>query len=82
MDHNERMQNKTKLGQVKMITILQTKFSKTIFLYENSYTLLQISLKFIPPWGPNKQYFTIYSDKGLAPNSRNVIIWSNAGYPR
>ena len=49
---------------------------RCIFVNENFYILIQISLKFVPK-GPIHKH-CIGSDNGLAPNRRQAIIWTNA----
>ena len=49
---------------------------KWIFLNENVYILIRISLKFVPKVPINN----IPADNGLAPARRQAIIWTNYGY--
>ena len=51
---------------------------KCIFLNENSWILIKISLKFVPK-GFILQYSIIGSDNGLAPSRWQAIIWTNNG---
>ena len=50
---------------------------KCVFLNENEWISLKISLKFVPK---GQQYSIIGSDNGLAPARRQAIIWTNVGY--
>ena len=50
---------------------------KCIFLNENVFISIKISLKFIPN-GPISNRVSIGSDYGLAPHRRQAIIWTNA----
>ena len=56
-----------------MAVILPDDIFKGIFLNENVYISIQISLKFVP----KGQYASIGSDNGLAPSRRQAIIWTN-----
>ena len=49
-----------------------------IFLNENVWILIKISLKFVPKIRIN-QYSSIGSDNGLAPTRWQAIIWTNDG---
>ena len=51
---------------------------KCIFLNENVWIPIKISLKFVPK-GPINKYSSISSDNGLAPARRQAIIWTNDG---
>ena len=53
---------------------------KRIFLNENVWILIKISLKFVPK-GPSNNFPRIGSDNdnGLAPTRRQAIIWTNDG---
>ena len=51
---------------------------KCIFLYENAWIPIWISLKFVPK-GPINNIFSTGSDNGLAPTRRKAIIWTNDG---
>ena len=50
---------------------------KWIFLYENLWISIKISLKFVPR-EPNKQYSSFGSDNGLVPNRQQAIICTSA----
>ena len=52
--------------------------SKCIFLNENVYISIKISMIFFS-YGSNWQHSIIGSDNGLAPNRRQAIIWTNDG---
>ena len=52
---------------------------KWIFLNENVWFSLKISLKFVPKVGSNHQYYSIGSDNAFAPARRQAIIWTNDG---
>ena len=49
---------------------------KHIFLSENAWIWIKISLKFVPR-GQIKQYSSIGSDNGLVSTKRQAIIWTN-----
>ena len=49
---------------------------KCIFLNENAWISIKISLKFVTK-GPNENYSRIGSDDGLVPSRRQAIIWAN-----
>ena len=51
---------------------------KCIFLNENVWIPIEISLRFVPK-GPNWQYSSFGLDNGLAPSRRQAIIWTNDG---
>ena len=51
---------------------------KSIFLNENVYISIKISLKFVPRDHININSST-GSDNGLAPTRRQAIIWTNGG---
>ena len=51
---------------------------KCIFLNENVWILIKISVKFVPE-DPVNKYYSIGSDNGLAPNRQQAIIWTNGG---
>ena len=55
-----------------------TTFIKRIFLNENVWISIKISLTFVRR-GPinSKQYSSIGSDHGLEPTRRQAIIWTN-----
>ena len=44
---------------------------KLSYFYSNFTTICS--------WGSNRQYTSIASDNGLAPNSHQAIIWTNGG---
>ena len=48
---------------------------KRVFLDENIWICINISLKFIP----KDPIDSIGSDNGLVPNRRQAIIWTNGG---
>ena len=50
---------------------------KCIFLNENIWILLNISLKFVPK--ANWQHSSIGSNNGLASSRRQAIVWTNYG---
>ena len=52
---------------------------KRFFLNENYFISIQISLKYVLQPMSNYQYASIGSDNGLAPNMRQVNIWSSVG---
>ena len=52
---------------------------KWIFLNENVWISINISLKFVPR-GPINNNSNIGSGNGLAPTRRQAIIWTNDGY--
>ena len=60
-----------------MDAISQTVF-KCIFLKENVWILIKISLKFVRK-GPIYSILAFGSYNGLAPFRRRAIIWSNDG---
>ena len=49
-----------------------------IFLNENVWISIEISLKFVPR-GPINNVPAFGSDNGLAPARRQAIIWTNDG---
>ena len=49
---------------------------KCIFLNENVWIPVEISLKFVPK---GLKYSSIDLDNGLAPSRRQAIIWTNDG---
>ena len=51
---------------------------KCIFLKENVWIPIKISLKFVTK-GPIDNIFSIGLDNGLAPTRRQAIIWTNDG---
>ena len=50
---------------------------KCIFLNENVWILIEISLKFVPKGSIDN--ISTGSDNGLAPTRRQAIIWTNDG---
>ena len=48
---------------------------KCIFLNENEWISIKLSLKFVPNW----QYSITGSDNGLGSSRRQAIIWTNDG---
>ena len=67
----------TNWGRDKMAAVSQTTFSKT-FSWMKMYEFRLKIHKFVPK-GTIKQYSNISSDNGLAPFSRQAIIWINVG---
>ena len=59
-----------------MATTAQTIFSDALSSTKNFVFLIKISLKFVPMGLVNNNPANL--DNGLAPNSRRVIIWTNA----
>ena len=62
-----------------MAAILLTIFYKRIFLNENVWISIKISLKFVSKGPLQLTIFHIGSDNGLAPTRRQAIIWNNDG---
>ena len=63
-----------------MDAISQTIFFEYIFLNENVWIAIKISLKFgLKGSINNKQYSNIGLENGLAPSRLRAIIWTNGG---
>ena len=61
-----------------MAATLADDIFKCIFLNENIWISIRISVKFVPK-GPINNISIIGSDNGLAPTRRQAIIWINDG---